>query len=163
MTAAFYLLVGLIVGSFLAKFLPAFFNPKEHMLDATPANNEEQQLMPEELQKELEEMMKMEEFRKLAEQKEVKFPVTFKASRLRDTFTPDIVIFNEKGVTFIVRTLFEAQDSFLLYSDISGVEIDEKILFASIKIKPKIRGDIVIHNFKKGDAQKVKEFILSRL
>ena len=158
-----YLLIGIITGNFLAKFLPAFFNPKEHMLSSPPANNEEPQLAPEELEKEMEEMMKLEEFKKLAEQQKVKFPVTFKASRLRDTFTPDIVIFNEKGVTFIVRTLFEAQDNFLLYSDISGVELDEKIFFASIKVKPKIRGDIVIHNFTKRDAQKIKEFIVSRL
>jgi hypothetical protein len=164
MDELFILFAGIVAGFFLAKFLPAFFNPKEYMLSHPPANNFEPMDDPTVAAKAtLEEMIRQEEIEKEKERSKTKFPVIFKASRIKDFFTPDEVIFTSKGVTFKIKTLFATQDRFLLYSDISGVDIDEKILFSSITIKAKIRGDITIHNFTNGDARDIKKFVLTRL
>ncbi|MCP5512612.1 MAG: hypothetical protein H7A24_12080 [Leptospiraceae bacterium] len=87
----------------------------------------------------------------------------FNASRLGDPITPDEVIFDTKGITFNVRELFSNTESFVLYSDISGVEIVESIMLATIKVKPKIRAEIKIDNFTKSDAKLIKKYILERL
>jgi hypothetical protein len=51
----------------------------------------------------------------------------------------------------------------VLYSDISGVEVVESLLLATIKVKPKIRAEIKIDNFAKDDAKTIKTLIKDRL
>ncbi|MCF0071400.1 hypothetical protein LZD49_13040 [Dyadobacter sp. CY261] len=87
----------------------------------------------------------------------------FSASGLMNPFFPDEITFGEKGVTFKVRKLFKSNDNFVFYSDISGVEIDSSIFFSTIRIIPRMRPEIIINNFTKGDAKKVKELILSKV
>lgn len=87
----------------------------------------------------------------------------FSASGLMNPFFPDEVTFGEKGVTFKVRKLFKSTDNFVFYSDISGVEIDSGVLFSTIRVIPRMRPEIIINNFTKGDAKKVKELILTKV
>ncbi|ACT94567.1 hypothetical protein [Dyadobacter fermentans] len=87
----------------------------------------------------------------------------FSASGLMNPFFPDEVTFGEKGVTFKVRKLFKSNDNFVFYSDISGVEIESGVLFSTIRIIPRMRPEIIINNFTKGDAKKVKELILAKV
>ncbi|GGN10632.1 hypothetical protein GCM10010967_53150 [Dyadobacter beijingensis] len=87
----------------------------------------------------------------------------FSASGLMNPFFPDEVTFGEKGVTFKVRKLFRSNDNFVFYSDISGVEIDSGMFFSTIRIIPRMRPEIIINNFTKGDAKKVKELILAKV
>ncbi|OJV18306.1 MAG: hypothetical protein BGO21_22350 [Dyadobacter sp. 50-39] len=87
----------------------------------------------------------------------------FSASGLMNPFFPDEVSFGEKGVTFKVRKLFKSNDNFVFYSDISGVEIESGVFFSTIRIIPRMRPEIIINNFTKGDAKKVKELILEKV
>ncbi|MGX5855594.1 hypothetical protein ACWKW6_18210 [Dyadobacter jiangsuensis] len=87
----------------------------------------------------------------------------FSASGLMNPFFPDEITFGEKGVTFKVRKLFRSNDNFVFYSDISGVEIDSGMFFSTIRIIPRMRPEIIINNFAKGDAKKVKELILAKV
>ncbi|PSL29168.1 hypothetical protein [Dyadobacter jiangsuensis] len=87
----------------------------------------------------------------------------FSASGLMNPFFPDEITFGEKGVTFKVRKLFRSNDNFVFYSDISGVEIDSGMFFSTIRIIPRMRPEIIINNFTKGDAKKVKELILTKV
>ncbi|WP_025764431.1 hypothetical protein [Dyadobacter tibetensis] len=87
----------------------------------------------------------------------------FSASGLMNPFFPDEVSFGEKGVTFKVRKLFKSNDNFVFYADISGVEIESGIFFSTIRIIPRMRPEIIINNFSKGDAKKVKQLILDKV
>ncbi|WP_254413211.1 hypothetical protein [Dyadobacter diqingensis] len=87
----------------------------------------------------------------------------FKASGLMNPLFPDEVTFGEKGVTFKVKKLFRSTDNFVFYSDISGVEIENSIFFSTIRVIPRMRPEIIINNFSKGDAKKVKELILQQV
>ncbi|GAB2784156.1 hypothetical protein GCM10027275_30340 [Rhabdobacter roseus] len=87
----------------------------------------------------------------------------FRASSLKNPLFPDEVIFGDKGVTFKVRKMFSSSDNFVFYADISGVEIDSGVFFSTIRVIPRMRPEIVIYNFSKGDAKKVKELILDRV
>jgi hypothetical protein len=87
----------------------------------------------------------------------------FRASGLMNPIFPDEVTFGEKGVTFTVRKLFRSTDNFVFYSDISGVEIENSIFFSTIRVIPRMRPEIIINNFSKGDAKKVKELILRQV
>ncbi|QRR03250.1 hypothetical protein [Dyadobacter sandarakinus] len=87
----------------------------------------------------------------------------YSASGLMNPFFPDEITFGDKGVTFKVRKLFRSSDNFVFYSDISGVEIDSGLFFATIRIIPRMRPEIIINNFTKGDAKKVKELILQKV
>lgn len=87
----------------------------------------------------------------------------FSASGLMNPFFPDEISFGEKGVTFKVRKLFKSNDNFVFYSDISGVELDSGMFFSTIRIIPRMRPEIIINNFTKGDAKKVKELILEKV
>ena len=87
----------------------------------------------------------------------------FSASGLMNPFFPDQVSFGEKGVTFTIKKLFNSNDNFVFYSDISGVEIDSGMFFSTIRIIPRMRPEIVINNFTKSDAKRVKELILSKV
>ncbi len=138
-----YLLTGLIGGFFLRHFLHDFL--KEEIPQALAIEEEK----PTDS--------------KVEEGKEINVKKVFRASRLGDPITPDEVIFDTKGITFNVKTLFTSTESFVLYSDISGVEIVESLLLATIKVKPKIRAEIKIDNFSKSDAKIIKNFILERL
>lgn len=87
----------------------------------------------------------------------------FSASTLKNPLMPDEVIFSDKGVTFKARKVFSSSEQFVFYSDIAGVEIESGIFFSTISIKARAREEaIVIENFTKGDARKVKELILER-
>lgn len=87
----------------------------------------------------------------------------FSASTLKNPLLPDEVIFGEKGVTFKERKVFSSTENFVFYNDIAGVEIDSGIFFSTIRIKARAREqEIVIQNFAKADARKVKELILER-
>ncbi len=87
----------------------------------------------------------------------------FKASALMNPFFPDSISFGEKGVTFTVKKFLRSNDSFVFYHDISGVEIDNGVFFSTIRVLPRMRPEIVIENFGKRDALKVKELILERV
>jgi len=87
----------------------------------------------------------------------------FSASTLKNPLMPDEVIFSEKGVTFKERKVLSSTENFVFYNDIAGVEIDSGIFFSTIRIKARAREqEIVIENFAKADARKVKELILER-
>lgn len=73
---------------------------------------------------------------------------------------PDVVTFGEKGVTFKVSKFLTSTDNFVFYSDISGVEIENGIFFSTIRVIPRMRPEIIIKNFSKSDARKIKELIL---
>ena len=87
----------------------------------------------------------------------------FKASGLMNPMFPDEITFGEKGVTFTVKKLFRSTDNFVFYSDISGVEIENSMFFSTIRVIPRMRPEIIINNFSKGDAKKVKELILEKV
>jgi hypothetical protein len=87
----------------------------------------------------------------------------FKASALMNPFFPDEITFNEKGVTFKVRKALSSSDNFVFYNDISGVEIDNGIFFATVRVIPRMRQEVVMRNFTKGDARKVKEILLQKV
>ncbi|TDE11611.1 hypothetical protein [Dyadobacter psychrotolerans] len=87
----------------------------------------------------------------------------YSASGMMNPFFPDEVTFGEKGVTFKVRKLFKSNDNFVFYTDISGVEIESGVLFSTIRVIPRMRPEIIINNFTKGDAKKVKELILEKV
>ncbi|WP_128548176.1 hypothetical protein [Larkinella soli] len=87
----------------------------------------------------------------------------FKSSSFKDPINRDIVEFNDKGVTFRVRKLVGGTDNFVFYSDISGVEIDNGMFFSTIRIIPRARPEIMIRNFTRGDARRIKELILERV
>ena len=87
----------------------------------------------------------------------------FHSSSFKDPINRDEVEFNDKGVTFRVRKLIGGTDNFVFYSDISGVEIDNGMFFSTIHIIPRARPEIVIRNFTKSDARRVKELILQNV
>ena len=87
----------------------------------------------------------------------------FKASALMNPFFPDSVTFGEKGVTFTIKKFLRSNDNFVFYNDISGVEIDNGVFFSTVRVLPRMRPEIVIQNFGKRDALKVKELILERV
>ncbi|HNF17256.1 MAG TPA: PH domain-containing protein, partial [Leptospiraceae bacterium] len=87
----------------------------------------------------------------------------FQASRLGDPITPDEVIFDAKGVTFNVKRIFESTETYIPYSKISGVEVFESFILASVKIKQLQGTEIKIENFRKDDAKQIKKFILEKL
>ncbi len=136
-----YLLIGALGGYFLFNFFPYYFHVEstENTSSASPAVTE---VAPAEIY-----------VKKL-----------FKASIFGDPLTPDEIIFDKKGITFNVKELFGNTETFVLYSDISGVEIVEGVLLCTIKIKPKTRNtDIKIDNFGKADAKIIKKLILEKL
>jgi len=76
---------------------------------------------------------------------------------------PDEITFGEKGVTFKVRKALSSTDNFVFYNDISGVEIEAGIFFSTIRIIPRMRQEIIMKNFTKGDARKVKDLLLQKV
>ncbi|MGF7215669.1 hypothetical protein GGR92_001809 [Spirosoma lacussanchae] len=87
----------------------------------------------------------------------------FHSSSFKDPINRDEVEFNDKGVTFRVRKLIGGTDNFVFYSDISGVEIDNGVFFSTVRVIPRARPEIVIRNFTKGDARRIKELILQNV
>lgn len=146
-----YLLLGLLGGYFLSNYLPAFFDPKQ-LYSFEAANN----FVIIDPTKPVETVTTITKGPKKF--KDYKLPIVFKASIFRDP-TPDEIIFDEKGVTFNIKTLFRSHQSYVVYNDISGVETKEGILFADIAIKPKIRDDIHIKNFTKSDADVIRSLL----
>ncbi len=138
-----YLFVGIVGGYFLFNFIPYYFTaeepPKPTLIDAATTMSGEPP-------------------------KEITVKKVFKASIFGDPLTPDEVIFDKKGITFNVKNFFGNTETFVLYSDVSGVEIVEGIILSTIKIKPKTRNtDIKIDNFAKADAKVIKKLILEKL
>ncbi len=139
-----YLFVGIVGGYFLFNFIPYYFTaeeaPKPTLTD--PGGLTMSGEPP----------------------KEITVKKVFKASIFGDPLTPDEVIFDKKGITFNVKNFFGNIETFVLYSDVSGVEIVEGIILSTIKIKPKTRNtDIKIDNFAKSDAKVIKKLILEKL
>lgn len=87
----------------------------------------------------------------------------FTASGMMNPMFPDEITFGEKGVTFKVRKALKSTDNFVFYNDISGVEIDSGIFFSTIRIIPRMRAEIIMNNFSKSDARKVKELLLAQV
>ena len=87
----------------------------------------------------------------------------FQSSSFKDPLMRDQVEFNDKGVTFRIRKLIGGTDNFVFYSDISGVEIDNGLFFATVRIIPRARPEIIIQNFTKSDARRIKELILENV
>lgn len=87
----------------------------------------------------------------------------FTASRFKDMVAPDEVVFSEKGVTLKVNKMIGGTENFVFYGDISGVEIESGLLFATIHIIPRARPEIIIEGFTKADAKKIKQLILERV
>ncbi|MFD2573451.1 hypothetical protein ACFSUS_22620 [Spirosoma soli] len=87
----------------------------------------------------------------------------FSSSSFKDPIRQDVIEFNDKGVTFREKKLIGGTDNFVFYSDISGVEIDNGLFFSTIRIIPRARPEIVLKNFTKGDARRVKELILNNV
>ena len=87
----------------------------------------------------------------------------FRSSSFKDPIKRDEVEFNDKGVTFREKRLIGGTDNFVFYSDISGVEIDNGLLFSTVRVIPRARPEIVITNFSKGDARRIKELILQKV
>ena len=87
----------------------------------------------------------------------------FTASSLKNPLFPDTVTFNDKGVTFKVRKAVTSSENFVFYNDIAGIEIGNGVFFSTIRIKAKARDqEIIISNFAKRDAKRIKELILER-
>lgn len=136
-----YLAMGTLFGYFLFNFIPFYFKVDEEAKSLTDAGKKDE-----------------------PPPTEIYVKKIFKASVFGDPITPDEVIFDKKGVTFNVKEVFGNTESFVLYSDISGVEIVEGILLSTIKIKPKTRNtDIKIDNFSKSEAKLIKKLILEKL
>lgn len=87
----------------------------------------------------------------------------FQSSSFKDPIRRDEVEFNDKGVTFREKKLIGGTDNFVFYSDISGVEIDNGLFFANIRVIPRARTQIMLNNFSKGDARRIKELILQNV
>lgn len=87
----------------------------------------------------------------------------FHSSSFKDPINRDEVELNDKGISLRIRKLISSTDNFVFYSDISGVEIDNALFFATIRIIPRARPEIVIRNFAKRDARRIKELILERV
>ena len=151
-TEIFYLLTGFFIGFFLRHFFQDLLKIDEsnHIVEIPEFGNEsstEEEIIP----------------IHTAPPPIIDIKRVFRASRIGDPLTPDEVIFDTKGITFNVKSLFSGTESFVLYSDISGVEVFESIFFATIIIKPKARGEIKIENFSKSDARLIKNYITDRL
>lgn len=140
-----YLFIGIVGGYFLFNFIPYYFTADEPERPASADSPAGGMGGGEAL-------------------KEITVKKIFKASIFGDPLTPDEVIFDKKGITFNVKNFFGNVETFVLYSDVSGVEIVEGIILSTIKIKPKTRNtDIKIDNFAKADAKIIKKLILEKL
>ncbi|WP_234736353.1 hypothetical protein [Tellurirhabdus bombi] len=87
----------------------------------------------------------------------------FRSSSFKDPINRDEVVLDDKGVTFRTRKLIGGNENFVFYADISGVEIDSGLFFSTIRVLPRARPEIIIKNFTKGDARRIKEIILERV
>ena len=87
----------------------------------------------------------------------------FYSSSFKDPINRDVVEFTDKGVSFKVKKLIGGTDNFVFYSDISGVELDNGLFFSTIRVIPRARPEIIINNFTKGDARRIKELILENV
>ena len=150
-TELFYLLAGFLGGFFLRHFFSDLVNSStKDDIEEVPGDNNQ---------------LKENEISSIQTSPlpEIQIKRIFRASRIGDPLTPDEVIFDTKGITFNVKSVLSSTESFVLYSDISGVEIFESLFFSSIIIKPKARSEIKIENFSKSDARLIKNFITERL
>jgi hypothetical protein len=147
-TELFYLVAGFLAGFFIRHFF------QDLVKDSEPVES------PKESESNPKDLVVSQETIPLPD---IEISKIFRASRLGDPLTPDEVIFSTKGITFNVKSVWSGTESFVLYSDISGVEIYESVFFSTIIIKPKARAEIKIENFSKKDARMIKNFITDRL
>lgn len=147
----FYFITGILIGFFIRHFFKELITQDDRDDSQTEMNlpEEKEEITPLDI--------------KTDPLPHIQIRRTFQASRLGDPLTPDEVVFDTKGITFHVKSILSATESFVLYSDISGVEVLESLFFATIIIKPKARGEIKIENFTKRDAKLIKNFITERL
>ncbi len=149
-TEIFYLIAGFLAGFFIRHYFQDLIQePEPSSSDSTPTPEPE----------EIEPVLTQETI----PNPDIELRRVFQASRLGDPLTPDEVIFSAKGITFNVKSIWSGTESFVLYSDISGVEIYESLFFSTIIVKPKARAEIKIENFSKSDARLIKNFITDRL
>jgi hypothetical protein len=151
-TEFFYLVAGFLAGFFIRHFFQDLVKESEP--------EETNPLSPKELEYDPKDLVVSQETIPLPD---IEISKVFRASRLGDPLTPDEVTFSTKGITFNVKSIWSGTESFVLYSDISGVEIYESVFFSKIIIKPKARAEIKIENFSKKDARMIKNFITDRL
>jgi hypothetical protein len=151
-TEFFYLVAGFLAGFFIRHFF------QDLVKESEPEETYPQS--PIELESNPKDLVVSQETIPLPD---IEISKIFRASRLGDPLTPDEVIFSTKGITFNVKSVWSGTESFVLYSDISGVEIYESVFFSTIIIKPKARSEIKIENFSKKDARMIKNFITDRL
>ncbi|MFN8353455.1 MAG: PH domain-containing protein [Spirosomataceae bacterium] len=88
----------------------------------------------------------------------------FYSSRVKDPLIQDEVHLTDKGVNFKIKKLFGGTENFVFYQDIAGVELDKGLFFASIRLKARAREhEILIENFSRSDAERIKQLILERV
>ena len=78
-----------------------------------------------------------------------------------NVFTPDRLIINQDGVTFLKRNkyLIGVDRSFLSFSDISYVKIDRRLINSTVIISSKGSRGIRAENFSISDAKKIEKLI----
>ena len=78
-----------------------------------------------------------------------------------NVFTPDRLIINQDGVTFLKRNkyLIGVDRSFLSFSDISYVKIDRRLINSTVIISSKGSRGIRAENFSISDAEKIENLI----
>lgn len=88
----------------------------------------------------------------------------FKASMLKDAFSPDKVIVDEDGITVNIRNVLNEQQSYVAYKDIVRVEVNTGIMFANVVFHLK-NGQTVatLDNFTNGDARQIEELVKAKI
>lgn len=78
-----------------------------------------------------------------------------------NVFTPDKIIIDQDGVTYLKRNkyLIGVDRAFLSFSDISYVKVDRRLINSSIVISSKGSRGIRAENFSISDAKKIEKII----
>ena len=79
-----------------------------------------------------------------------------------NVFTPDRLIINQDGVTYLRRNkhLIGVDRAFLSFSDISYVKIDRRLINSTVIISSKGSRGIRAENFSISDAKKIEKLII---
>lgn len=88
---------------------------------------------------------------------------TFNSTRLLSPIFPDAIKMHEKGISVIIRKLFSSDETFIFFSDVSGIEVKKGVFFADILIRPRMQEPILVKNFGKKDADEIKELLLANV
>ena len=102
-----------------------------------------------------------------SEQKRKSFSYEFNSKILLggNILTPDKLVINEFGVTYIKRNkyLIGFDRVHLSYSNISSVRIDRKLIDADIIISSRGAVEIIARDFTISSAKKIEKFILKNI